>query len=220
MYILIAGGGKVGRYLTEALVEDGYEVLLIEKIKAKVDLYTEQLGGVVVQGDACEAQVLAEAGVARADVVIAVTGDDEDNLVICQMAKRKFGIDRVIARVNNPKNEKIFKRLGIEATISHTNAIMDIIEQQLPTHSLCNLLKLRDSNLELLDIVLENDSPALNRPINSLSLPPETSILIILRNGKVVVPRGDLVLGIKDEVLVIGPKSAESLLRLNLVGVE
>ncbi len=220
MYIIIAGGGKVGRYLTEALVEDGYEVLLIEKIKAKVDLYTEQLGGVVVQGDACEAQVLGDAGVARADVVIAVTGDDEDNLVICQMAKRKFGIDRVIARVNNPKNEKIFKRLGIEATISHTNAIMDIIEQQLPTKSLCNLLKLRDSNLELLDIVLDTSSPALNRPINSLSLPPETSILIILRNSKVVVPRGDLVLGLKDEVLVLGPKSAESLLRLALVGAE
>ncbi|NWJ47441.1 MAG: TrkA family potassium uptake protein [Chloroflexi bacterium] len=220
MYIIIAGGGKVGRYLTEALVNDGYEVLLIEKIKAKVDMYTEQLGGVVVQGDACEAQVLMDAGSARADVIIAVTGDDEDNLVICQMAKRKFGVKRAIARVNNPKNEKIFHKLGIDATVSHTDAILNLIERQIPLHSICSMMNLHDSNLELVDVVIEDDSPAINRAISTLSMPAETSILIIVRNGKVIVPRGELVLNRHDEVLVIGPKQTEKQVRLRLLGDE
>src|SRR5688572_6028730 len=106
MYLIVAGGGKVGYYLTKTLVNEGYEVLLIEKDQRKVDIYSERFGGVVIRGDACEAAVLADAGASRANVVIAVTGDDEDNLVICQMAKRKFNVPRTIARVNNPKNEE------------------------------------------------------------------------------------------------------------------
>lgn len=218
MYIVIAGGGKVGRYLTEALVNDGYEVLLIEKVRAKVELYTEQLGGVVVQGDACEAQVLMDAGVSRADVVIAVTGDDEDNLVICQMAKRKFGVERVIARVNNPKNENIFRRLGITATVSHTDAILNLIERQIPLHSLCHMLNLHDSNLELYDAILEEDSPVINKPLTNLSLPADTSILIVLRSGRVLVPRGDLVLNQHDEVLIIGPRQLSGQIRRKFIG--
>ncbi len=217
MYIIIAGGGKVGRYLTEALVNDGYEVLLIERIKAKVDMYTEQLGGVVVQGDACEAQVLEDAGANRADVVIAVTGDDEDNLVICQMAKRKFGVERVIARVNNPKNENVFRKLGIDCTVSHTYAILSIIEMQIPSHSIYKLLNLHDSNLGLMDIVIQKDSPALNKTISSINLPAETSILIVVRDGKVMVPNGDMVLNRLDEILLISPKQAETAVKKKLL---
>ncbi len=179
----------MGRYLTEALVNDGYEVLLIEKLKWKVDQYTEQLGGVVAQGDACEAQVLSDSGAARADVIIAVTGDDEDNLVICQMAKRKFQVQRAIARVNNPKNERIFKHLGIDATVSHTNIILNLIEQEIPSHSLLHLTNLRQSNLELVDVLLDQNSPAINKPLNSFELPPQTRIVIVVRGGKSLVPR-------------------------------
>lgn len=218
MYIIVAGGGKVGRYLTETLVNNGHEVLLIEKNKAKVDQYTEQFGGIVVQGDACEAQVLADGGAGRADALIAVTGDDEDNLVCCQVAKRKFQVGRVIARVNNPKNERIFKALGIDATVSHTKALLEVIEQELPSTSLCHFMNLRDSNLELVDAVIGPSSPVVDHALSSVDFPPDSAILLVVRSGKVLVPRGDLVLANRDEVIVITPRSRNTDVRHLLIG--
>lgn len=218
MYIIVAGGGKVGRYLTEVLVNEGYEVLLIERMKAKVEQYTEQLGGVVVQGDACEAQVLADAGASRADLIIAVTGDDEDNLVICQMAKRKFKTVRAIARVNNPKNERIFKHLGIDATVSPTEVILNMIAQQIPSHSLWHLTHLRNSNLEMIDALLGPNSPVVNKALSSLKLPLDTSIVLVVRDGKTLVPRGDLVFQLQDEVIAIVARPSEADVRALLVG--
>ncbi len=220
MYIIVAGGGKVGRYLTEALVNDGYEVLLIEKLKWKVDQYTEQLGGVVVQGDGCEAQVLSDAGAGRADVIIAVTGDDEDNLVICQMAKRKFDVGRAIARVNNPKNERIFKHLGIDATVSHTNIILNLIEQEIPSHSLWHLSNLRASNLALVDVLLGLNSPAINKSLSSLKLPSQTRIVLVVRSGKSIIPEGSLVLQARDEVIVIVSGNNEEEIRSLFIGLD
>ncbi|MDQ3929672.1 MAG: TrkA family potassium uptake protein, partial [Chloroflexota bacterium] len=130
MYVIVVGGGKVGYYLTKTLVHEGYEVLLIEKNLKKVSTYHERFGSVVLEGDGAEMATLETAGAARADVVIAVTGDDEDNLVICQTAKKLFHVPRTIARVNNPKNEEIFKKLGIDVTVSSTNLILNIIEQE------------------------------------------------------------------------------------------
>jgi trk system potassium uptake protein TrkA len=132
MYILVVGGGKVGYYLTKTLVNEGYEILLIEKNPRKVATYGERFGSIVVEGDGAELATLVAAGAARADVVVAVTGDDEDNLVVCQTAKRLFNVPRTIARVNNPKNEEIFKKLGIDVTVSSTNIILNIIEQEIP----------------------------------------------------------------------------------------
>src|SRR5450756_1174488 len=126
MYIVVAGGGKVGFYLAKGLVNEGHELAIIERDRRKCEQIQEDLGSVVVRGDAAEAATLAEAGASRADVVVAVTGDDEDNLVICQMAKRKFQVQRTIARINNPKNERIFKLLGIDATVSSTEVIMSV----------------------------------------------------------------------------------------------
>jgi trk system potassium uptake protein TrkA len=220
VYIIVAGGGKVGRYLTETLVNDGYEVLLIERLKTKVEQYTEQLGGVVVQGDACEAQVLADAGAGRADVIIAVTGDDEDNLVICQMAKRKFNVGRAIARVNNPKNERIFKHLGIDATVSHTNIILAMIEQEIPSHSLWHLTHLRNSDLEMIDALLGPNSPAVNKALSTINLPPDSTVVLVVRNGKTVIPRGDLVFAAHDEVLAIVARDNRHEVRRLLVGIE
>ena len=121
MYIIVVGGGKVGYYLTKTLVNEGYEVLLIEKNSRKADIYSERFGSVILEGDGAESTTLEAAGIGRADVVIAVTGEDEDNLVICQTAKKRFNVPRTIARVNNPKNEEIFKKLGIDVTVSSTN---------------------------------------------------------------------------------------------------
>ncbi|MFQ5880434.1 MAG: potassium channel family protein, partial [Dehalococcoidia bacterium] len=124
MYIIVVGGGKVGYYLAKELVEDGHEVLAIEKDSAKCAAIAEELGDIVLRGDGCEVRVLEQAGMGRADMVIAVTGDDEDNLVVCQVAKHRFGVGRTIARINNPKNELIFKKLGIPTTVSATAAIL------------------------------------------------------------------------------------------------
>src|SRR6478609_998169 len=124
MYIIVVGGGKVGYYLTKTLVNEGFEVLLIEKLSKKAAIYAERFGSVVLEGEGAESTTLEAAGISRADVVIAVTGDDEDNLVICQTAKKRFNVPRTIARVNNPKNEEIFRRLGIEMTVSTTEVIL------------------------------------------------------------------------------------------------
>ncbi|MGH9201889.1 MAG: potassium channel family protein, partial [Vicinamibacterales bacterium] len=139
MYTIVVGGGKVGYYLARELVGEGHEVLIIEQDPAKCERIAEELGDIVLKGDGCEATTMEKAGFGRADMVVAVTGDDEDNLVCCQVAKVKFSVPRTIARINNPKNEAIFKRLGIDTTVSATAAILAQIEQELPTHHLIPL---------------------------------------------------------------------------------
>jgi trk system potassium uptake protein TrkA len=213
MYLIVAGGGNVGYYLTKTLINEGYEVLLIERDRRKVDIYTDRFGSVVMQGDACEASVLDSAGAGRANVVVAATGNDEDNLVICQMAKRKFDVPRAIARINNPKNEEIFRRLGIDVTVSQTNAILSLIEQEIPERSFVHLLTLRHADLALVSATIADDSPVVGEPIASIRLPPETVIGAILRNGKVVVPSGSVALQADDEVVILARREHEPALR-------
>src|SRR5579875_1411174 len=140
MYIVVVGGGKVGFYIAKGLIDEGHEVLIIERDQKdphRSDSIAEELGSeVVLRGDGCEAATQEKAGVARADILIAVTGEDEDNLVACQVAKNRFKVPRAIARINNPKNELIFKLLGIDTTVSATSVILANIEQELPTHHL------------------------------------------------------------------------------------
>src|SRR5574341_1710560 len=149
MYIVIIGGGKVGYYLAKQLLQDGHEVLVIEKDRKKADNIAQEMGEIALRGDGTETFVMEEAGMQRADLVVAVTGDDEDNLMICQMAKKKFSVKRTIARINNPKNEHIFKVLGIDDTVSTTDLILAQIEREIPAHSLIHLLTLRDAGVTL-----------------------------------------------------------------------
>src|SRR5919199_1511638 len=165
MYFIVAGGGKVGYYLAKELVEQGNEVLVIERDGRHCAFIQEDLGDIVMHGDAAEATVLAEAGTARADVIVAVTGDDEDNLVICQVAKKRFQVPRAIARINNPKNEQIFRMLGIDATVSSTDIILGVLEQELPAHSVIPLLRLRHADVEVVETVLDQSSPVVGRSI-------------------------------------------------------
>src|SRR5712692_8399687 len=132
MYVIVIGGGKVGYYLSKHLIERGYEVTLIEKDPRRAEVLTSQLGGVVMVGDGDEMAFLATTGMERADVVVAVTGDDEDNLIACQMAKRKFDVPRTVARVNNPSNVRIFKTLGVDVALSATEVLLDLLERELP----------------------------------------------------------------------------------------
>lgn len=217
MYILVAGGGKVGYYLTKTLVNEGHEVLLIERDRQKVETYAERFGAVVLEGDAAEASVLAAAGAARADVLIAVTGEDEDNLVICQMAKQKFHVARTIARVNNPKNEQLFRSLGIDVTVSQTNYILHIIEQAIPERSFVHLLSLTHGDLEIVDAKITDRSAVAHRTIGEISLPDNTAITAISRGPTVIVPNAGTELLPGDDIIALAHRDQEDELRRLLV---
>jgi trk system potassium uptake protein TrkA len=213
MYVIVVGGGKVGYYLTKTLVHEGYEVLLIEKNPKKVSTYHERFGSVVLEGDGAEMITLETAGAARADVVIAVTGDDEDNLVICQTAKKLFHVPRTIARVNNPKNEEIFKKLGIDVTVSSTNLILNIIEQEIPDRGLVHLLTLKHAQVAIVETSVEDGSPVVGKSLADIHFPPNIVIAAVLRDGGVIIPNGDTVLQSGDEVIATANRQSEETLR-------
>lgn len=213
MYIIVAGGGKVGYYVTKTLVNDGYEVLLIERDAEKVAVYQERFGPVAVAGDAAEAVTLEAAGAARADVVIAVTGEDEDNLVICQVAKAKFGVGRTIARVNNPKNEQLFRMLGVDVTVSQTNHILHLIEQSIPDRSFVHLTSLRHADVSIVDARITAESAVANLEIRELDLPENCVIAAISRGTEILIPRGETSLLPGDDVIAVTNREQEADLR-------
>ncbi|MCC6382802.1 MAG: TrkA family potassium uptake protein [Dehalococcoidia bacterium] len=217
MYVLIAGGGKVGFYLAQELLNSNHEVLVIERDSARAAAVVEELGDNVLTGDGCEATTLDAAGVARADLVAAVTGDDEDNLVVCEIARRR-GVPRTIARINNPKNELLFKKRGIETTISATQAILAQIEQELPTHEMIPLLQLH-SGLELVEMKLPDTAPVAGRAVRDVLLPPESLISLVVDPGGVPrIPSGDTRLNAGDALVVVTRKESLNLLREALIG--
>jgi len=219
MYIIVAGGGKVGYYLSKELLSEGHEVLIIEQNAKKCAQIAEELGSIAIRGDACEAKNLEEAGTARADMVVAVTGDDEDNLVICQVAKKMFNVPRTIARLNNPKNEAIFKKLGIDVTVSSTNLILEHIEVEVPTHPLVHLLELKAQGLEIVDIRIAPTSPAAGKPLKDVPLPANSVVSLHLsqKHGP-SIPRGDSVLEAGDAIVVVTTPENEGLLKELLAG--
>ncbi len=219
MYIIVVGGGKVGYYLTKSLLEQGHEVLVIEEDPRKCAMLTDELGANVLQGDGCDASSMAKAGMGRADVVAAVTGDDEDNLVVCQVAKHKFHVPRTIARINNPKNERIFHKLGIDVTVSSTELILSQIEQVIPAQSLVNLLSLRSVGVNFVELELPPDSPALGRPLRELGIPDDCILALVIRQGKeAMIPYGDTVLEAGDQVIAVTSEASEETLRQILFG--
>lgn len=219
MYIVIVGGGKVGYYLARSLVTGGHEVSVIEKNPAKCGRITEEIPGALsICGDGCEMVTLQEAGLGRAHLAVAVTGDDEDNLVVCQIAKRHFGVGRAIARVNNPRNEGIFLKLGIDGTVSSTPIIEAQIEQQIPTTSLIHLLSLQRVGIEFVELSLQPGSPASGRRVKDLGLPDDSLICMVIRDGKAQIPYGETVLQPGDELVAVVSFQSEGRLRTLLAG--
>jgi trk system potassium uptake protein TrkA len=205
----VIGGGKVGYYLTKALLAERHEVLLIERDYKRAKLIADDFGqGVVLRGDGAETATLERAGASRADVVCAVTGEDEDNLVVCQVAKRHFSVPRTIARINNPKNEDIFIKLGIDVTVSATERILSLIEQEIPTMPFVNLLTLRNIGMEIVDLYMSDDCPWVGKRIADLSLPPDTVLALHVREGRRSFPDRELQLARGDRL--IGLTSMES----------
>jgi trk system potassium uptake protein TrkA len=218
VFVLVVGGGKVGYYLTKELIESGHEVVLMEKDRSRADQIADEIGSVVIPHDGCEGKYLAEAGCNRADIVAAVTGDDEDNLVICQMAKHHFDVPRTIARVNNPKNESLFKHLGVDELISPTRMILGSIEQDIPVHELLHLAALGEGELELIEAHLQVGSPAIGRSSGELSIPEGCSLFAVIRSGVALPLRSDTVLQLGDKVIAIGRSECEAMLHEQLIG--
>jgi len=218
MYIVVVGGGKVGYFLSKELLEAGHELVILEKNAARAKQIADELGSIVLNRDGCEGKHLAEAGANRATIVAAVTGDDEDNLVVCQMAKHHFDVPRTIARVNNPKNEQLFKHLGVDEIISPTRMVLASIEQDIPVHELLHLAQLKGGELQLLEAQIAEDSPAIGRRATDIPLPDGCSLFVLLRGSSVQPIRGDTVFQVGDKVLAIAKAECEVQLRRELIG--
>ena len=204
MYVLIVGGGKVGLNLTRELVAKGHEVTLIEGDRSLYLRIEQELEHAVQYGDGTELWVLERAGIQRADLVVAVTGDDEDNILICQVAKEKYLCDRIIARCNNPRNLQHFKLLGIVPAVSATDLILNLIEHEVPGHGLVHLLDLPDEQLEIIEVEVVQGAPAEGRRVSELGLPDGSLVISVLpRGGGGFVPKADTVINVGDEVLIV-----------------
>jgi trk system potassium uptake protein TrkA len=204
MFMVIAGGGKVGLNLARELLEKGHELSLIEQWRPRYIRLERELEHVAQYGDATELWVLERAGVARADMVIAVTGDDEDNILICQVAKQKYGVERIIARCNNPRNLEHFKLLGIEPAVSATDLILNLIEHSLPGHGLVRLLDLSGDQLEIIEVEVHTGAPADGKRVAEVELPEGSRVISLLpRDACGFVPKDSSLIRAGDEVLVI-----------------
>jgi trk system potassium uptake protein len=203
MYIIVVGAGKVGWNLARELLDKGHEVTAIESNRRRYLTVEQELEHNISYGDASELWVLERAGIQRADMVIAVTGDDEDNMLICQVAREKYLVNRVIARVNNPRNRQHFDLLNIKPSVSATDLILRLLEHEVPEYGLVHLLDLQEEQLEIIEMLLGQDSGVTGRRVGDLQMPEGSLLISILRSGKGFVPGPDTVLEAGDEVLAV-----------------
>lgn len=195
MYVIIAGGGKVGRYLARDLSAKGYTIALIERRRERSqDIAMELPNIMVIHGDACDANFLEDAGIDRADVVVAVTGDDDDNLVVSQLATEVYGIKRVIARVNNPKNEKIFRVLNVGIPISATSIIGRIVEEEATIEDIVTILPLKEGKLSIVEARVPEGSSVDGRKISEIGFPKDCILIALARDDDLIIPRGSTTL--------------------------
>src|ERR671934_75764 len=202
-YIIIAGAGKVGWNLARELLDKGHEVTVIEDNRNRFLTVEQELEHNIQYGDASELWVLERAGISRADMVIAVTGDDEDNMLICQVAREKYLVERIIARVNNPRNLQHFELLGIKPSVSATDLILRLIEHEVPEYGLVHLLDLEEERLEIIELEVGSGAPAAGQKVAEVDLPEGALIISVLRNGGGFVPKADTIIEAGDEVLLV-----------------
>jgi trk system potassium uptake protein TrkA len=203
MYIIIIGAGKVGYFLSKRLVNNKHTVSIIDKNKLVCEEAAKEIEALVINGDGCDPRILEEAGILRADVVAAVTGDDEDNLIICQLAKERFNIQRTVGRVNNPDNEHTFSELGIDIPVDSTKIIAKIIEEEVSFSDFVNLMSFKRGKLAIVRVDLPEDSPVINKEIKDIILPKDSVLVSILRGEEVIVPKGDTMLKSGDDVVAL-----------------
>lgn len=203
MYILIVGAGKVGYFLAKRLFTSKHTISIVDKDRLTCEEIAKELGVLVIQGDGCDPRILDEAGAARADVVAAVTGDDEDNLVICQLAKEKFNVQRTVGRVNNPDNEFTFSELGVGVPVDSTKIIAKIIEEEVSFSDFVNLMSFKRGKLAIVRVDLPEDSPIINQEVKDVQLPADSVLVSIVRGEEVIVPKGDTILKAGDDVIAL-----------------
>lgn len=221
MQAVIVGGGRGGSYLARDLQGQGYQVTVVERRPEVVARLRQEIDGPVFCGDGSSPQVLAEVGADRAQLLVALTRNDEDNLVVCRLAKRHFRVPRVIARVNSPRNEWLYtKAWGVDVAISQVHLTAKVIEEEIGLGELVTLLKLNRGAASLVELRLPETSPCLGKAIRELDLPAEAVIVSIIRTDALVIPRGDTRLAAGDEILAVATAGAERRLKAILVGQE
>ena len=214
MYVLIAGGGKAGANVMRTLLRNGHEATLVEVDRERFERLEQEFEHQVEHGDATELHILERAGIARPpDIVLALTGDDEDNLVISQIAKEKYGVPKVIARVNDPRNQPHFDLLGISPTVCATSSILGLVEHEVPEHDLVHLLELRKENLEIVEVQIDKGSPCAGKTVEKLRMPEGSRLISVMRNGKAEIAVGSTELQPGDQVLAILQPGKEDELR-------
>ena len=211
MRVAIAGAGNVGTYIAGDLREAGHEVLLLEKNVDLVRKLRDALDVEWVPADACEVASLQRAGLDRVDVMVAATGDDEDNLVISLLAKQEFAVPRVVARINHPKNQWLFNESwGVDVSVSTPHLLTALVEEAVSVGSLVRLLQLQGGEARLVEVTLAGDSPADGRSIVELGVPRDATVVAVIRKDHVIVPRGDTVLYAGDEVIALVTPDSEA----------
>ena len=218
MYIVIVGAGKVGYFLAKRLRRGKHGVSIIEKDKTTCEQIAKELEVLVIRGDGCDPQVLEQAGAARANVVAAVTGDDEDNLIICQLAKELFRVQRTVGRVSDPYNEETFSKLGVDIPMNSTEIIAKIIEEEASFSDFVSLLSVKRGKLAIVRVDLPKDSPVIDKQVKDIQWPENSVLLSIVRQDDVIVPKGDTVLKIGDDVIALTMIGNESQLSNLLAG--
>lgn len=219
MKVVIAGAGNVGSFIAEDLHNAGHEVLVLEQDDQLVAKLSKQINCRWMVADACEVSSLHKAGVADADVMVAATGDDEDNLVVSLLAKQEFMVPRVVARVNHPKNHWLFnKSWGVDVAVSTPHLLSSLVEEAVSVGTLVRLLSFEQSNARLVEVTLAEDSPAVDRAISEIGIPKGATIVAAIRADNIVVPRGDTILRIGDEVLALVTAESEEQVKHLLVG--
>ena len=222
MRVVIAGAGSVGKFIAEQLHGGGHEVQLVDNdasVVKRAIASGEPAGVEWLHADACEVGALAEAGVGKADVVVAVTGDDEDNLVISLLAKQEFGVPRVVARVNHPKNEWLFNQnWGVDLSVSTPHLITALVEEAVSVGRLVRILQFEGGNVGLIEVTLADDAPVVDVAIKDLDIPRDATIVAVVRSEHVVMPRGDTIFEAGDEVLAMVTHDSEDDVRRILTG--
>lgn len=204
MNAFVVGGGRLGSYLAQSLLEDGHTVTVMDKRPEVCERLTKEIKTNIFQGDACDPEVFERAGVAKAELVVALTGHDEDNLVICQLAKFKFNVPRVITRVNRPRNEWLYtKEWGVDVSVSSVHIIAEIIREEASLGDIVTLLKLRKGEIALVEVKLTEESKVLNQELSTLGFPPNCVVVAIIRDSELLIPTGKTILQTGDEILAV-----------------
>jgi trk system potassium uptake protein len=220
MYALVAGGGKVGANVARSLLKMGHEVTLIEQRPYRYDQLEEEFEHQVLLGDATELHVLERAGIGRPpDIVLAVTGDDEDNLIICQLASEGYRVPKVVARVNDPRNQEHFDLLGVTQTVCATANVLGLVEHEVPEHGIVHLLELRKENLEIVELQIDKDSPVAGKRVGGLRLPDGSRLISVMRAGRSELAEDSTVIRPGDQVLAVLEPGKEDELRRALLRV-